>query len=393
MDSSSCEFEIAIEKLVYGGEGLGFHQGRAVFVPFAAPGDRLRVRPAEDKKDYLRAELVEILAPGPSRRLAPCPHAGTCGGCQLQHINYEAQLQAKAGFIRESLQRLGGVESPAGFQMVGSPEWGYRIRTQFHVDSFSGRPRVGYYRSGSHEICEVSHCPLLVDGLNECLRHIATLPPESLQGLHEIDAVAGADDTWASGLPPAERHPSSIAMNVGPWSFEAVPGGFFQSNRFLLERMIVTAMADHRGRDALDLFCGAGFFTLPLTERFETVRGVEENAGAIRQARRHAALNRAGRCQFEVARVQDWVRSAVRRRPHYDLILVDPPRTGLSRDITRGLGLLVPDRIVYVSCNPATFARDVARLKLEGFGLTALTGIDLFPQTFHVEVIGQLTRY
>lgn len=393
MSDPAGEFEVTIDKVVYGGDGLAFHEGRAVFVPFAAPGDRLRVQLTDDRKDYLRASIRQILVPSDERRDAPCPYFGRCGGCQLQHLSYPAQLRAKEAFVRESLARIAKLDWSAGLEVISGPEWGYRPRSQFQVECTSGRPKIGYYEAGSHLLCEIDACPLLTDELNACLSDLRGPLGSDLQGVRQIDAVEGSDGTCISSSPGGETSGSSVRMRAGGCEFEISPGSFFQGNRFLLDALIARVVDDHRGRRALDLFCGVGFFTLPLASRFEQVMGIEEQPEAVQLSQRNATLNRVKNCRFVTRRVEDWLAGAVRDRPQFDLVVVDPPRSGLSRSVTRGLGLLAPPRLVYVSCNPATFARDVARLRLENYRLVTLTAVDLFPQTFHVEVIGQLVRY
>ncbi len=379
--------------MVYGGDGLAFHEGRAVFVPFAAPGDRLLVQITADGKDYLRGAIVEILEPSNCRRAAPCAYFGTCGGCQLQHLNYSTQLQAKVEIVRESLRRISKIEWPGAIETISGPEWGYRIRAQLQVVSAGERPRVGYFQAGSHTLCDIDECPILCEELNECLGEIRSQPYEQLKNLTQIWLVAGSDRSCAADPPLTGGGASHARLQIGQWQYEVSPRSFFQANRFLMGQLIARVLGEHRGRSSLDLFSGVGFFAIPMAARFETVWGIEEDRRTITLARQNATFNGSKNCRFTLAKVEDWVLRATRRQSHFDLVVIDPPRMGLSRRVTRGLGMLAPPRLVYVSCNPTTFARDLGRLQLESYRLESLTAIDLFPQTYHVEIIAQLNRY
>lgn len=420
--------EVEVEKVVYGGEGLARHGGRVLLIPQAAPGDRLRVEIISEKADYARAQITEILAPSPDRRPAPCPYYGRCGGCQLQHLRYEAQLRAKVAMVRESLVRIAGLRWTDEIPIIPSEEFHYRLRAEVKVDAAGDRVRLGYYRPSSHVLCEIDACPLLCPALNRALDEVRRYPPEAFAGVKAIDLAEGEEgrvavhpslrfsptgrlpgESRADGSdavvksasvssptpttePQASFSPGALVWRVGRYTYSFDVRTFFQANRFLLSELLERVVGGEEGERALDLFCGVGFFTVPLADRFARVVGVDSDGRAIEHARRNAQVNGLSHCRFAVAPVEAWLRAYGHQMTGVDLVVLDPPRAGLTRKTVEALIRMQPRRITYVSCNPTTLARDVKWLLQGGYTLASLTALDLFPQTFHVETVVRLRR-
>lgn len=375
--------ELTIEGLAAGGDGVGHTaDGRVVFVPFSAPGDRLSVRLVEERKRYARGVIEQVLEPSPFRVQPVCGVYGECGGCTWQHLDYETQLRAKAEILGDALERVGGLRVPDDLRVVPSPTpYGWRGRTRVLAKGGS----VGYRKRRSHQVCATSRCPVLVPELDEALAQLARRAPQAAE---EWELVAGADGATRttplrSPLPEEPR----LTVSVCGQRMSFSPGVFVQGNALLLDAL---ARAVHEaagsGHLAVELFCGAGFFTLGLARGFERVVAVESEGRAV--ADLHANVLNAGLRNVEIRGGRAERLLAVLGGA--DAMVVDPPRTGLPPECIQGVAAARPRRLVYVSCDPATLARDLARLAAGGFALESVTGFDLFPQTPHVEAVASL---
>jgi 23S rRNA (uracil1939-C5)-methyltransferase len=380
-----------VERLAAGGEGVAHApDGRVVFVAAAAPGDRVRVRVVEEHPKWLRGEIAAIEAPGPGRVEPRCPLFGRCGGCAWQHVDYATQLAAKADILRDALLRIGGLALPGGgaIEMVASPPYGYRGRARVGV----ARGVVGFRRLRSHALEPAAACPVLVPELERALAALAAAPP-ARDG--EIELCAGDDGRVRAWGPGGLLHgEAQLAIEAGPARIAVSPGVFFQGNARVRGALLAAVLeAAGRGRRALDLCAGAGFFTFALAERFGEVLAVESSPPAVRDLRRNLAASGAGNVEVECAPLERFLAGAAARDFAADAIVVDPPRTGLGAALAKDLAAAAgAARVVYVSCAPATLARDLAVLAAEGLGLRSLQGFDLFPQTAHVEAIALLER-
>ena len=398
--------EVVTERLAYGGDAVARHNGLTIFIPLAAPGERLRVRVVERKKSFARAVIESIIEPSPARRAPLCAHFGECGGCQLQHLNYSAQLDAKAGFIRDALTRIGKIEWPHEIAVLHADEFGYRARAQVKVEA--GRPpsrqpaRIGFNRLASNAVCDVESCPVLVPELDAALarlRKLASEPdtatPAGLSRLREIEIAAG-DNGVAFAPSVADLPSATIARTVRNLTYHFSPTTFFQGNARLLDTLIGEALDDYNGRLAIDLYAGVGLFTLPLARRFSRVISVESDREAAQFARHNIAANQAANVEFQQARVEQWLADFLRRRAAepepVDMLLLDPPRVGAA-DVIEAIVALQPARVVYVSCDPTTMARDLRGLINGDYALDRITSVDLFPQTYHVETVAHLIRH
>jgi 23S rRNA (uracil1939-C5)-methyltransferase len=409
---------LTIERLTYGADALTHHDGRVVFVPFGAPGDRVRVRVIEHHRGWVRAEIDDLVAAGPERTTPRCPAFGRCGGCQWQHVTLAAQRAAKTAVVAEQLARLGGLRAADVRPLRAADDgWHYRARITLVAD---GR-RLGFRRARSHELVEITDCsiadPLLIAMLDVTRAWAVTLrtAPARVTLARAAGGIVLAAILRAAPTPVdlanTERLLASDArvrgailagggarhvvgdphlrVAVEPDLALEVPADVFtqvhaDGNLLLVATMIELSEAQP-GLRALDLYCGAGNFTLPLARRGVTVTGIERSVAAIDSARANA--DRLGlRATFVCADAVGGL-AQIAAQP-LDLAVLDPPRTGIA-DALGPLAGRRPRRLVYVSCDPATLARDARLLVGCGYRLCRVQPVDLFPQTYHIETVAE----
>jgi 23S rRNA (uracil1939-C5)-methyltransferase len=403
----SQEFEITPTKFVYGGEVLArLPDGRAVFIPYALPDEELRIRLVEEKERYARGEIIEIIKPSPIRIQPLCPHFGECGGCHYQHISYDEQLKIKKSIFIDQLVRMGKMTDPPVKEIIPSPlAWNYRNQIQLHI-SKEGDP--GFLRHRSNQVVPIQECHLPEDSLNQIW---PSLSLEYIPGLDRISLRSGEEgqDTLivleSSDPKPIEFSVdlSLSAVHQGPGGeivlagddFTIIPiqdipfvvsaGSQFQVNtmvaelivNFLLERLPLTDSSL-----VLDVYSGVGLFSAFLAPEVGKVIAIESNP----KAGEDFLYNLAG---YE--NVDFYDQPAEEVLPHLDLaldiILLDPPRAGISKKILDSVVSLNPGMITYISCDPATLARDADRFLKQGYILQESTLFDMFPQTFHIESV------
>ncbi|MCL1818609.1 MAG: TRAM domain-containing protein [Spirochaetaceae bacterium] len=369
------ECVIGIEKIVAGGAGMGRSGGKVVFTPRTLPGEEVRARITREKKDYAEAEPVEILSPSPFRVSPVCPLFGVCGGCDFQHTDYHNQTEIKKTIVRETLRRI------ARFELQDVPceesaPFAYRSRVQLHriAPARENSPLWGFRKAASSELVPVERCPVAAGEINDFLASREDC--SSREKIH----VFGWNGRAAFGANEEIR----IELCGKPLSFS--PECFFQSNIPLLEKLIRHACEGLRGDYALDLYAGAGTFGLFLAEGFRRVVSVEGNPSSAAWAQR----NLAGARVFPGA-VEDWLRTREADAAP-DLIVLDPPRTGLSAAARAFLKKAGSPLLLYISCDVASLARDLAFLLENGYNMTEYRLFDFYPQTAHVESLCRLTR-
>ena len=415
---------VEIDRLASGGDGVGrLEDGRVVFVPFAAPGDVLRVEIVERRKRHARARIVEIESPGPARRLPRCPVFGSCGGCVWQHLEYPAQLEAKRAILLDAVVRIGGLEPPGAVAMCGSPEeFGYRSRARV----LASGGKVGFRRLRSHELEPIEHCPVLSPPVDRALadaarigqtrptgqttqtrqaRQIGGLESRGPQGERrapraggglavEVEIAVGGGGVVRTGSldPEALASGPPLELEVGGERLRVSPGVFTQANDLVLPELCASVQREAgSGRRLAELFAGAGTFTLSLARRFDGLLAVESNARATGDLAFN--LERAGlasRVEVRTQAVEQALGAIAAFEP--ELIVLDPPRSGLAPGCAVGVAGAGARRIVYVSCDPATLARDLRLIVEAGYRLVRLQGFDLFPQTQHVEALAVLDQ-
>ena len=391
-------FEVQVEKLVYGGDGLARLDGRVVFLPFVLPGERARVRAEHEKPGMVRARVVELIEPAADRVAPPCPVFGRCGGCHYQHATYDHQLTAKCAILVEELRRLGKVEPPPEIAVVSGEPWGYRNRVQLHI----GQGRLGYLEARSHKLCAVEHCPIASPKLNEAIASLNRMlrDPRWPRFVRSIELFTDEQQLQLNVVeterPVARRYFEWCAENIpgmvdGPLDyqgrFRVSRNSFFQVNRFLVDQLVETALGDAQGESAVDLYAGVGLFSLPLARSFGTVTAVEPGSAAVRDLEFNAA--RAGLTNLRTAeQTAEAFLTGLEQPP--TLMLLDPPRAGLGKLVVRRLCELRPPEIVIVACDPATLARDLSGILAAGYEIAEMTLVDLFPQTYHLETVVRL---
>lgn len=386
----SKEFVVDVERLLPGGLGLAHEAGKTIFVSLAAPGDRVRITIDREQGNVSFASIREIVTPSPLRIEPPCPYFGRCGGCDFQQLTYEAQLISKAEIIRDCLRRIAGLKSLPDFDVQPSKEWRYRSRAVWQLDR--NEETIGYYERGSRNVCDVVDCAVLAPELQHTLERIRRTPWQSIPpDLKHLQALTGDNDVSVS--PEfAEFRTVELALNVGEEVYTFNAEAFFQINQELLGPLMSFALRDAQGQSALDLYCGVGLFTLPLARSFKQVFGVESNSVATRFARRN--VQRAGleNARIITATVSEWITTATVADGRCNFVLLDPPRAGAESAVIKGILKLEPSQISYVSCDPATLARDLKKLLAGGYEIDSLTAFDMFPQTHHVETVVRLNR-
>ncbi|HLM62165.1 MAG TPA: class I SAM-dependent RNA methyltransferase, partial [Pyrinomonadaceae bacterium] len=336
------------------------------------------------------AEIVEIIEPSPDRTEPRCPYFGRCGGCDFQQLNYRAQLEAKVGIVRDCLSRIGKINYEREIPIIGSPhDYDYRSRAQWHVDT--RKKKIGYFQRKSHDVIDAEVCPILIPELKEVLTELReTIVWDSFWSeMVEIEAsTAGGEVSIYSTeiIEPTEE--ISFSANGETYFHDAM--SFFQGNPFLIEPLIESATKDASGTLALDLYCGVGLFTLPLARKYERVLGVEGYDKAIDYAEKNAENARLANVEFFREDVCDWLKENSANLKNLDFLLLDPPRVGTEKETIEGIINLQPKQISYVSCEPATLARDLKILCENNYQIESITAIDLFPQTHHIETVVRL---
>lgn len=386
-------YDITIEKIVYGGDGLGRVEGQAVFVPFAAPGDQLRVRLTSLERNFARGEIAEIVEPSGLRRAAPCQYFGVCGGCQLQHLDYDAQLETKAEFVRESLRRMGGIDWKEKIEVLAADEFGYRSRAEIKVNA----DQIGFFKAGSHDICEVTECPILLPAANAELRELHKPPNLLPSRATRVYLTVGDDQTLATPATGENAREAEIdaqgtvQQTIAGIKYSFGVRTFFQSNRLLVEQLVATAIEEAKGKIAFDLYAGAGLFSLPLSKLFAQVYAVEGSKISSKHGLKNAQANRVHNVNYKAMSVEAWLKWEAPKLPRPDFVLLDPPRAGAGEAVIQRLLALQSLRIHYVSCDPATLARDLRLLTKAKYKIDSITALDMFPQTYHVETVVKLT--
>ncbi|HET9218325.1 MAG TPA: class I SAM-dependent RNA methyltransferase [Terriglobia bacterium] len=377
---------VTIEKLVYGGAGLARTENGVVFVPRTAPGDVVDVQLVERKSDYAVGRVSALLEPSADRQAPVCPNYDSAGCCHWQHIRYPRQLEIKEAILRETLQRTGRTTWDAPIAIVSGPELHYRLRASFHVQ---GR-KLGFVEERSHKVVPIVECSALSPELNAFIPEGNRILAEpDMEEIREVHVVSGPPVLAAFGRRHVGQGPARI--HVKDFEFDLHPEAFFQTNRYLLPQFLDAVLA-HAGRAkrVLDLFCGIGFFAIPLARHANEVLGVESSRTAVLQARVNAGLNRVTNAEFFEGDVEDALKNSPDLRP--DLVVLNPPRTGAGRDGARLAAGLGAEQLVYVSCNPSTFAREVPVIIGSGYALESLTLVDQFPDTFHIEFVAMFRK-
>jgi 23S rRNA (uracil1939-C5)-methyltransferase len=429
------ELRVSIEKLVYGGDGLAHADGNTVFVPYVLPGEEVRAAAKSKRKKIVWTQLLEVTSASAQREEARCAHFQTCGGCHYQHIPIAEQLRLKKEILRETLSRLGGIQWDGEIREHAAEPYGYRNRAQWAVRDANPRA-IGYFLPESSVIVPIDECPVLSPllaktfGQLQELTRSNRLPEKAL----EIEAFADSADAkialniaferfskspaelaaaFREALPQleslllADESKNRFELTGPGYLFHEAAGfryrvshlSFFQVNRFLIEDLLRTVIADAKGETALDLYAGVGFFTLPLTRAFKRVVSVDANLAATRDL--HVNAESAGAAVISHnEHAEEFLRKTTEKP---DFVSLDPPRSGLGAEAAAKLAALGSAEIAYLSCDPSTLARDLAVLTgskksdatasaSNRYEIVDIHLFDLFPQTYHIETLVRLRR-
>ena len=365
---------LTIEDLAFGGEGVARVEDYVIFVPFVAQGEVVEAELVEAKKRFGRARLLRVVRSSPERAEPLCRYFGQCGGCQYQHVVYPAQLRLKRKQIEDLFQRIGGFAPGLVQPVVPCPQpYGYRnrimIRSQW--DKFKQGLNIGFIRADNRLVVDLEECSIAEPAINEQIKHLRAHPPPK------------------GGL--------KVVLRIPPEGWELPRDSFFQNNFFLLPelvRVVGERLAAGRARHLVDLFCGVGFFGIQLAAQVESFVGVELDRMAIKAAVRNAAARGCRNGEFIAGTAEDSLPNLLARfSPPATAVLLDPPRKGCRPEVLQALRQAQPGQVIYVSCDPATMARDLNVLCRDGvFELVQLVPLDMFPQTSHVESVADLRR-
>ncbi len=406
MNSKPVTFDLQLETMIYGGDAMGrLPDGRAVFVPFGLAGEKARVRLTEEKKNFARGEIVEILESSKDRIQAKCKHFSECGGCHYQHLPYEKQLEIKTEILIDQLKRIGKIENPPVQPMVACPNpFNYRNHIQFSLDE---NGKLGFQAPNSNKIVPINECHLPESSIND-FWHQLEFEPET--DIERVSLRTGKDDDLMLVLESESPEPPELEIEAGisiahiyeensvviagndhiiiralDRDFKVSAASFFQVNTVMAGKMIehlLTNLPISPTTTLLDLYCDIGLFSAIFAPKCKTVIGIESSPSACEDFT--VNLDEFDNVELYEGEAEDAI-SHLEARP--DVVVVDPPRAGLDKRVVDGILKLNPKHIAYVSCDPSTLARDAARLIVGGYKLNEVTPFDLFPQTFHIESI------
>ena len=367
-------FTLAIHDLAFGGEGVGRVDDFVVFVPFVLVGEMVAVEIREVKKHFARARLLQVVQSSPERVEPACRYFGACGGCQYQHVAYAAQLRLKQKQIADLFERFGKFSRDLVGPVVPCPQpFGYRnrimIRSQWNKPE--QKLNIGFVRWDCGLVEDIEECKIAEPALNQEIRRVRANPPPK------------------GGL--------KVVLRIPPENWDVPPDSFFQNNFFLLPKLLETVrefLSAGGARHLVDLYCGVGFFSIELAGAVESFLGVEYDQRAIQSARQNAAVRKIGNGRFIAATVEEALPAILQRfSPQATAVILDPPRKGCLPGVLQRLRETQPAQLVYVSCHPATMARDLNILCDAGvFELRRVTPLDMFPQTQHVECVAEMRR-
>ena len=440
--------ELLIERLGSHAEGVARAEGFTVFVPGALPGETVLARVDTVKKNYAAATLTEIRQASPDRTEPVCPVYDVCGGCQLQHLSYEAQLREKKRQVEDAVRHIGKLDGVKVFATIGGEPWGYRNKMQFPVGRVKGKPMIGCFSQGSHSIVDTEKCYIqhqanndLMNAMREAVQRfgVSVYDEDRHTGmLRHIVGRVGANGDVMAVLVTAKKElakakeivkflrmrvpklasvhqniqtyrnnvilgrettlfwgKSAIRDKIGPLSFQVSPRSFFQVNTAQAAVLYGKALEFANlggGETVVDAYCGTGTITLFLARKARKAYGIEVVSPAIRDARNNAKANRIQNAEFIVGDAAEAMPRLYRSGVRPDVIVTDPPRAGCTPVVLETFARMQPQRIVYVSCNPATLARDLAILDGLGYGTEKIQPVDMFPMTSHVESVALVTR-
>src|SRR5713101_5323819 len=415
--------DLTIDDLAFGGEGVGRVEGYVIFVRGAVPGDRVRVRVVEARSRFGRAVIESLETSSPDRVEAPCAYFGRCGGCRLQHVSYTAQLAFKEKQVRDCLERIGGLGAFELRPILAAPDaYGYRNKMEFTVvqSGDGGSPAIGLHQANRYDVVlDIERCLLQSETMNVLLdelrvqgraRGLSVYDQDSGEGLLRFATLRERVPSVASVVLNVNAKKASVAVgseehlllgrdhireSLGGLTFQVSASSFFQTNTVQAERLFAVVEAAcglDGGETVMDLYSGTGAISLLLARRSRWVYGIEVSAAAVTDAVRNARENGIENCTFLPGEVRHVLPTLMRDGVRAEVVVADPPRAGFHPKALHALAALGPERLVYVSCNPSTLARDVGDLVRQGYRLEWVQPVDMFPQTPHIEAVARLRR-
>ena len=380
---------IKIDSVAFGGEGVGRIDNFVVFVPFSAAGDELEVEITQLKKKFVRGRILRIIKESPLRAKPLCRYYKKCGGCCYQHLSYEYQLAIKKKQVEDAFLRIGKIENPPVLEAIASPGiYHYRGKAQYHAGGVTDGRIIGFLDITGSKIVDIENCEIMEETINEKLRDLR----ESKQPLHEKDAQL---IIWSDCPADMSGNKESIVRIVKGKKLLVPRDGFFQANLYLTDRLVdeVCRLAgDNEMNTIVDACCGSGLFSVFLSSYAKNVIGIEINEKSVKYAQINAGNLGIKNVRFIHGDIEKVFQGEfLQQGDKIDLIVIDPPRTGCEKAVLKSIVDLRPGNIIYISCNPATQARDVKYLNECGYDLQSLLPVDMFPQTSHAEVIGFMT--
>ena len=375
-----------IKKVVHGGYGFAFSDDKTVFIPYTAPGDRVEFSVVREKKHLVFGRVERIVEPSPLRREHECPVFGACGGCHLQHVSYEDEIKIKRESILEDLKRIGKISTEFKNVLPSPERYGYRNHAVFKVDE---EKRAGFLMRESDTVVPFppEGCLLLPGEMREA---IARIPIEAFEPLSEVRVRMDKDGGIHFWGLKDRVGPPEVLMEAGELLFPVSRDAFFQINRFLNKSLmdLVLSLPRTVRRKLLDLYCGVGFFTLPLSRMAGETLGIERDQTTARNAVAAGRLNHIANVTFKRGDAE----KEIGKLKDFDLVIADPPRLGIPKAVLQGIVRLKPQELIFISCDPPTFARDAKAFIDTGYLLSEINLVDLFPATYHSEIVALFRR-
>lgn len=421
----SCDEQLEITDVAYGGKGIAKHDGKVFFVEGGIPGDIVRVDVTKSKKSFAEAKISDLIQPSPLRGESKCPVSHVCGGCQWQGIPYDQQLTWKSQFIASSMERIGKIPMPS-VDVTPSPlvhNYRSRVLLRCHIDR-DGKVKLGFFKTGTRELVAISTCAIADENINTIIEEVGGWQLVKLAGKKfrlELQSLPGSQGQCFATLFPADRKDDDVlrelAEQIGnligvAWAgvvfdqvkspslvfdenqgikFLTTAGQFQQVNNpanRIVQAWVKEQVATWKPATLLDVFCGSGNLSLPVAEGISCF-GVEANPRSIACAKGNADANNLPETYFTAQKAHQYLKYLLREKQSIDCVIADPPREGLGESL-EPLIALKPKYLIYVSCDPSTLARDLSRLVAEGYTLASLRGIDFFPNTYHIESVAVL---
>ena len=385
--------EIRIEKVASQGNFIGYREdGKVIFVPYTDIGEKVSVLTVIEKKDYINGLVEKIIEPSSDRIIPKCRYFTQCGGCSFQHIPYEKEISYKKELLKGHFDKIAGID-PGDFKFIGSPiRFNYRNSARIHIRKRDGKFFTGFREKNSRRIIEVDYCYLLENFLNDRIRELNILfnNPDGHQWtkLYQLVLRCGINSD-SDPVVTTSQEKGFILIEVGNMKFHTSGNSFFQVNRFILQEWLdYIGNFVSEGDLIVDLYSGSGLISMGINKEI-TVYAIENNREAVEAAKLNIKLNNIKDYNIYLKSVEDFCEEKLSP----DAVIVDPPRSGIRDREMDNIIKMSPDRIIYSSCGPATFCRDIAQLIERGYKLTDLRAFDFFPLTFHYEVVGILEKY